>query len=173
MKYVKILAATAIAFSATFASAQTTTNRVAAEKDWSVFVAEGPKECFAVTAPKSTVNSRGGQVVQGVVRSDIRLFVFYRPGSNVKGQVAFTGGYTFASGKAVTLDIDGQKFTLSSKGEWAWPASAAEDAKIVAAMKRGSNATISAQSGRPTFTKDTFSLSGFTKAVGIAAQNCG
>ncbi len=171
MKYIKIAAAAAVALSATFASAQVTTNRVAAEKDWSVFVAQNPKECFAVTQPQETVNTRGGQVVS-VNRGDIRFFVFYRPGANVKGQVAFTGGYPFAEGRGVTLDVDGQKFTLSAKGEWAWPADASSDAKIVAAMKRGAKATITAQSGRGTNTKDTFSLSGFTKAVSTAAQNC-
>ncbi len=171
MTYTKFALTAALAISATFATAQVTTNRVAAEKDWSVFVAENPKECFAVTQPKETVNTRGGQVVS-VTRSDIRFFVFYRPGANVKGQVAFTGGYPFAEGRGVTLDVDGSKFTLSAKGEWAWPASAEEDAKIVNAMKRGASATITAQSGRGTVTKDTFSLSGFTKAVTTAAQNC-
>lgn len=172
MKYFKIIATVAGVLSASIVAAQETANRVAAEKDWSVFVADNPKECFAVTQPMETVNTRDGKVVQ-VTRSDIRFFVFYRPGANVKGQVAFTGGYSFATGRAVVLEVDGGKYNLSAKGEWAWPASAEEDAKIVAAMKRGAKAVITAQSGRGTKTKDTFSLQGFTKAVGIAGQNCG
>mgnify|MGYP000275956174 CR=1 FL=1 len=50
-------------------------------------------------------------------------------------------------------------------GEWAWPASENDDAQIIAAMKRGVNAVLSARSSRGTTTKDTFSLLGFTAAV--------
>ena len=49
---------------ATTASAQAqSTNRVAAETDWSVFVENEPKECWGVSAPKESVNTRDGRVV--------------------------------------------------------------------------------------------------------------
>ncbi len=48
----------------------------------------------------------------------------------------------------------------------------ADDAKIVTALKRGTNAILSARSGRGTLTKDTFSLSGFTAAVEDAEKRC-
>jgi hypothetical protein len=50
------------------------TNRVAAKTDWSVFVDDDPKECWGVTAPKETVNTRDGRVV--ACAGDILLFVF-------------------------------------------------------------------------------------------------
>ena len=100
------------------ASAQETSNRVAAKTDWSVFVESDPKECWAVTAPKETVNTKGGNVVS-VRRGQILLFVFHRPGTEVKGQVAFTGGYPFAKDRQITLNIDGVDFELSVDGEWA------------------------------------------------------
>ena len=166
-----LLVCAAFAMTGSFAAAQESTNRVAAETDWSVFVDEGPKECWAVSAPKETVNTRNGQVVS-VNRSEILLFVFDRPSAGVKGQVTFTGGYPFASGRPVTLQIDGQTFNMSTKGEWAWPPSSADDAKIVAAMRRGSKAILTAQSSRGTKTVDTFSLLGFTAASTKASQLC-
>ena len=146
-------------------------NRVAANTDWSVFVEDDPKECWGVSAPKETTNSRDGQVVE-VRRGDILLFVFYRPGASVAGQVAFTGGYPFASGSTAQLRIAGTNFDLFTEGEWAWPATPEEDARVVAAMKRGADATIVARSGRGTRTEDKFSLLGFTAAVEEAARRC-
>ena len=148
------------------------TNRVAAKTDWSVFVEDNPTECWSVSAPRETVNTRGGRVV-AVRRGDILLYVFYRPDAGVKGQVTFTGGYPFAKGSTVTLGISGNTFELFTEGEWAWPASPADDAKIITAMKRGAEATLTARSSRGTETKDTFSLLGFTAAVEDAETRCG
>ncbi|MFC6688564.1 invasion associated locus B family protein [Jhaorihella thermophila] len=153
------------------AAQEKSSNRVAAKTDWSVFVEENPKECWAVSAPKKTVNTRNGRVV-AVRRGDILLFVFYRPEAKVKGQVTFTGGYPFAKGSTVNLDIGGTEFELFTDGEWAWPATSADDAKIIAAMKRGTNAVLTARSQRGTQTKDTFSLLGFTAAVEDAEKRC-
>lgn len=148
------------------------TNQVAAKTDWSVFVEDNPTECWGVSTPKETVNTRDGRVV-AVNRGQILLMVFYRPSAGAKGQVAFTGGYPFASGSTVNVDISGNTFELFTEGEWAWPATTADDAKIINAMKRGANAVLTARSGRGTNTKDTFSLLGFTAAVEDAAKRCG
>ena len=168
-----MIAGLCVAGMATSAIAQqaTSTNRVAAKTDWSVFVEDDPTECWSVSAPKETVNTRGGRVVS-VRRSDILLFVFYRPNAEVKGQITFTGGYPFASGSTVNLAVDGNEFELFTEGEWAWPATAADDAKIVTAMKRGSEAVLTARSERGTQTKDTFSLLGFTAAIEDAEKRC-
>ena len=157
----------------TGAAAQTqSTNQVAAKTDWSVFVEDNPTECWGVSTPKETVNTRDGRVV-AVNRGQILLMVFYRPSAGAKGQVAFTGGYPFASGSTVRVDISGTTFELFTEGEWAWPATTGDDAKIISAMKRGANAVLTARSGRGTTTKDTFSLLGFTAAVEDAAKRCG
>ncbi|NNE52895.1 MAG: hypothetical protein HKN30_10895 [Sulfitobacter sp.] len=148
------------------------TNRVAAKTDWSVFVEDNPTECWSVSTPKETVNSRDGRVV-AVNRGQTLLMVFYRPSAGAKGQVAFTGGYPFASGSTVTMNISGNSFELFTEGEWAWPATVEDDAKIITAMKRGADAVVSGRSGRGTSTKDTFSLLGFTAAVEDAAKRCG
>ena len=147
------------------------TNRVAAKTDWSVFVEDNPTECWSVSTPKETVNSKDGRVV-AVNRGQTLLMVFYRPSAGAKGQVAFTGGYPFASGSTVNLDIGGTEFELFTEGEWAWPATTADDNQIINAMKKGADAVLSGRSGRGTNTKDTFSLLGFTAAVEDAAKRC-
>jgi hypothetical protein len=155
---------------ATGALAQVSTNRVAANTDWSVFVEEDPKECWGVTAPKETVNTKDGQAVS-VRRGDILLFVTYRPGV-AEGEVSFSGGYPFASGSTVSLDIGGTAFELFTEGEWAWSGSKEDDAKIIAALKSGASAVLTGRSGRGTQTKDTFSLLGVSAALDEAKKRC-
>jgi hypothetical protein len=160
----------ALALSAGLGAAQESTNRVAANTDWSVFVEENPKECWGVSAPKETVNTKDGQPV-AVRRGDILLFVTYRPGQS-EGEVSFTGGYPFAGGSTVEVDIGGTKFELFTDGEWAWSASTDDDTKIIGALKGGSSAVLSARSGRGTQTRDTFSLNGISAALDEAAKRC-
>lgn len=147
------------------------TNRVGANTDWSVFVEGDPKECWAVSQPKETVNTRDGRVV-AVRRGDILMFVTWRPSAGVAGEVAFTGGYPFAPDSTVSLDISGTTFELPVDGEWAYPASPEQDAQIVAAMKQGAQAVVVGRSSRGTTTTDTFSLLGFTASVEDAAARC-
>lgn len=153
------------------ALAQESTNRVAAKTDWSVFVEQDPAECWSVSAPKESVNTRDGRVV-AVRRGDILLFVTFRPSDQVIGEISFTGGYPFAQGSTVTLEIGDTTFELFTDGEWAWPATASDDAKITTTMKRGTNAILTARSSRGTITKDTFSLLGFTAAIDEAERRC-
>ena len=155
----------------TAVSAQEVTNRVAADTDWAVFEGESPKECWAVTAPKETVNIRDGRQVS-VRRGDILLFVTWRPEQNIAAEVSFTGGYPFAEGSTATLDIGGTTFELFTEGEYAWPATPADDQKIVTALKRGANAVITARSARGTQTQDTFSLLGATAMIEDAERRC-
>ena len=149
--------------------AQESTNVVATEGDWTVFAGSNPKECWAVSPPKSTVNSKDGQPVE-VQRGAIRLYVAYRPGA--AGEVSFTGGYPFKPGSTVAVDIGGNKFDLFTEGENAWTGSTSEDAKLIAALRAGASATLTAMSSRGTKTVDTFSLSGITAATNAAKSNC-
>jgi hypothetical protein len=171
MKFPKTLAVcSALMLSAVPLSAQqVSTNVVASETAWSVF--EETQGCWAVATAKESVNRRDGRVV-AVRRGDILLYVTYVPSQNVSGQVSFTGGYPFKEDSAITVDVDGTKFEFFVEGEWAWTKSKEDDAKVIAAMKRGSTAIVSAQSSRGTQTADTFSLLGFTAATEEAAKRC-
>lgn len=166
----RVIGAALIAATLPFAvMAQESDNRVAVTSDWNVFTEEEPKECWGVTVPKESVNTRDGQPVS-VRRGDILLFVTFRPGQ--AGAVSFTGGYPFASGSTVQMDVDGNTYDLFTDGEWAWPASVEADAQLLAAMKAGATAILTARSDRGTQTRDTFSLRGFTAAMTEAENRC-
>ncbi|WP_298968711.1 invasion associated locus B family protein [uncultured Roseobacter sp.] len=162
----------AFALTGMAAQAQGQSSNLVAEKtDWGVYEDNDPKECWSVSVPTETVNTREGRVV-AATRGQILLMVFFRPGSGANAQVTFTGGYPFASGSKVNVEIGGTSYVLFTDGEWAWPEDSAEDEKIVAAMKRGADAVVTGLSSRGTTTKDTFSLRGFTAALEEAQTRC-
>ena len=149
---------------------QQTSNRVAAKNDWSVFVENSPKECWGVSSPKESNNTKDGKKVD-VRRGDVLLFVTFRQGK--AGEVSFMGGYPFASGSTVQAEVNnGQKFTLFTDGEGAWAGSPEDDAKIITALKSGADVTLTAKSGKGTQTQDKFSLMGFTAAMDEAQKRC-
>ena len=150
--------------------AQDSTNVIGSEGDWTIFSASSPKECWAVSAPKSTQNLDSSGKPKEVARGDIRLYVAYRPGQS--GEVSFSGGYPFAPDSAVEVNIGGNVFKLFTDGESAWTGSPSDDAKLVAALRGGSSAVITGRSARGTVTKDTFSLAGITAATNKAQAAC-
>lgn len=166
-----VLALALIGAAGTLGAQEQSTNRVEAFTAWSVFEETDPKQCWSVSSPEETVNTRDGRVV-AVRRGDILLFISYIPGEDVSGQVSFTGGYPFRDGSTVALEVGGSTFELFTDGEMAWAASQDQDREIIAAMKRGADAVLTAVSSRGTQTKDTFSLYGFTAAVEEAEQRC-
>lgn len=153
------------------ATAQDSTNRVFQQTDWSVFVEENPTQCWIVASPDETVNTKGGRVV-AVTRGDILMFVSYWPSEGKRGEVSFTGGYPFKEGTNVQLLIADTTYELFTTGETAWALTPDDDAKIIAAMKRGAQAVVTGVSARDTVTKDTFSLLGFTASLEEAEKRC-
>ena len=169
--FVSVIATSAAIIASPVVAQETSTNRVGAETDWSVFVEENPKQCWIVSAPKETVNRKDDRIV-AVRRGEILRYVSYWPEEQIAGQVSFTGGYPFAEGSTVTMDISGTSFELFTTGESAWAPSNEDDRKITTAMKRGAQAVIVGRSSRGTVTTDTFSLLGFTAALEDAEKRC-
>ncbi|MGY6633636.1 MAG: invasion associated locus B family protein [Alkalilacustris sp.] len=166
-----IAAAGLLAATTVVAAQDESTNRVAAETDWSVFVEESPRACWSVSSPREWVATRDGNEVQ-VRRGDILFFVTYRPGDNVTGELSYTGGYPFRPDSTVSVEIGNETFQLFTSGDWAWPANPEDDARLMAAMQAGAEAIVTAVSSRGTTTRDTFSLFGFTAAAAEAERRC-
>lgn len=153
------------------ASQELSSNLAAANADWSVYVEDDPRACWAVSAPLETINTRDGTTVE-VRRGDIQLMIAYQPADDVNGQVMFAGGYPFAAGSTVTMTVGDDVFELFTEEGFAWAEDEAADARIIAAMKRGADAVLVGRSGRGTQTQDKFSLIGFTASADAAASRC-
>lgn len=147
---------------------------VEALTDWSVYVDQDPKVCFIVSQPTKSVARRNGQDVT-VSRSEIRFHISVIPGQGVAGEPSFLAGYPLKPDGVVKVEIGSAKFDMfpdtAVNKEYAWT-TPADDAALIAAMRKGSDAVVTGVSARGTTTTDTFSLRGFTAAVKKAMELC-
>lgn len=161
------------AMAAQGAVAQESSNQVAAITDWYVFTEDTPRECWSVSQPKTTKATRSGRdVTKEVRRGEVFLYAAFRPNGGAAGEVAYTGGYPFAAGSTVKIQIGSTSFDLVTQDDWAWAANTTQDAALRTAMKAGEDAVVTARSSRGTVTTDTFSLMGFTAALEEAEKRC-
>ena len=107
-------------------------------------------------------------------RDDVFLIVTHRPDKKSFDVVNVVAGYTYKSTSKPQLTIDKNKAVeLKRHEDTAWAKDSATDAKLVAEMKKGSNAVLLGTSARGTKTTDTFSLKGFSKAYEAINKACG
>jgi len=119
--------------------------------------------CYIVSQPKTSKP-------EATRRDPIFFLVTHRPGDKVRNEVNTIIGYPFRKDSQATLSIDGDDFTLFTKGDGAW--SDAKDAAIVAAMKKGKQMQVKGTSQRGTSTVDTYSLSGVQAAMDKIDELC-
>ncbi len=144
--------------------------RLESKLDWSVFKAEDPTECWSASKPRDSMVTHDGQTAS-VDRGAIMFFVKFRPDST-RAEVSFSGGYSFAPGSIVRMDVEGKQFELIPLDDWAWPKSEKQDAEIIAAMKRATSFVLVSHSAKGIQVQDTFSLRGFSSSIDEAKRRC-
>ncbi|MTI18342.1 hypothetical protein E1162_13945 [Rhodobacteraceae bacterium RKSG542] len=155
----------ALGFSAT-ANAQSP-SLLKQHRDWATYTYTGQngKVCYALSKPTQLLPTDRNH-------GDVYFFVSNRPNERVKNEPSVIVGYNFKEGSTVTADVDGKKFNLFTKGDGAWVQNAAEEQRLISAMKAGRSMTVTGASSRGTQTSYTFSLSGITAAVNDADKSC-
>lgn len=142
---------------AAFAQAPT---RIKQHNAWGAYThnSGGGKICYVLSIPtqKEPADRDHG---------DVFFMVAKHPNQNNNLEPQFTVGYPFADDSKVTLDIDGKKFSMFTKGSNAWMENPSEEPTVVAAMKAGSKMSVSGQSRRGTVTSYSYSLSGITASL--------
>lgn len=148
-----------IAFSTLAASAQTPT-RLNQFNSWGTYSYDnsGSKVCYALSTPTAM---RPAEVNHG----DIFFLVSQKPNQAGAFEPQVVMGYPMREGSRVTVDVDGTDFTMFVRGESAWIENAADEPKLVAALRAGSAMSVEAVSQRGTATSYTYSLSGVTAAI--------
>ncbi len=147
---------------------------VGSETDWSVYVADSPKECFIVSKPTGWSAQRDGAAVT-VNRGDIRFYISIIPGESIDNEPSFLAGYPLNQDATVQMKIKDASFNLYPNAdistEYAWPRPE-DDAGLITAMRGGAEAKVIGTSARGTITTDVFSLIGFTAAYAKAEEMC-
>lgn len=165
----KILAGILLGFLTGLAPALAATPKLlGSSREWDAFTAGDGKEksCYLRSAPSKSLPAEAK-------RGEIYLFVTHRPAGKVVNEVSFIAGYAYKPDSKVTAAAGDRKFTLFTEGDGAWLENPGDDAKLVAAMKQGSNLVITGTSARGTNTTDTISLAGFTAALKSIDKACG
>ncbi|WP_316165393.1 MULTISPECIES: invasion associated locus B family protein [unclassified Bradyrhizobium] len=136
---------------------------------WGAYTAApaGKKVCFALAKPISSKTSPPNRP-----RDPAYAFVSSRPSEKVFNEVSIMIGYAAKPGSDSTLEVGGASYAMYTQGDGLWIKNAAEEERLVEAMRRAPDAVVKAVSAKGTETVDTFSLKGLSQALDRIAQDC-
>lgn len=136
---------------------------------WGAYVAtpSGKKVCFALAKPSSSKTNPANRP-----RDPGYAFVSTRPAEKVTNEVSIMIGYQIKPGSDSTLSIGNAHYAMYAQGDGLWIKNAAEEDRLIDAMRKGADATVKATSSKGTETTDVFSLKGLSQALDKVAQAC-
>ena len=136
---------------------------------WGAYAAtpNGKKLCFALAKPSSSKTNPPNRP-----RDPAYAFISTRPAEKVVNEVSIMIGYVLKPGSESTLDVGGASYAMYTQGDGLWIKNAAEEERMVDAMRKAADVTIRGVSSKGTETTDVFSLKGLSQALDRVAQDC-
>ena len=136
---------------------------------WGAYSAmpNGKKVCFALAKPSSSKTNPPNRP-----RDPAYAFVSTRPAEKVVNEVSIMIGYTLKPGSESTLEVGGGSYAMYTQGDGLWIKNAAEEERMVEAMRKSADVVVKGVSAKGTETTDTFSLKGLSQALDRLAQDC-
>jgi invasion protein IalB len=136
---------------------------------WGAYTAtpNGKRVCFALAKPSSSKTTPPNRP-----RDPAYAFVSTRPSEKVFNEVSVMIGYALKPGSESTLEVGGGSYAMYTQGDGIWIKNAAEEERLVEAMRRSADVTIKAVSAKGTETVDVFSLKGLSQALDRIATDC-
>ena len=86
--------------------------------------------------------------------------------------IQIEAGYKYNLDKKINVKIDNANYDFYSTEDSSETAWTNDDQKIIYAMKKGLELTLTGESARGTITNDVYTLKGFTNAVNQLNQDC-
>jgi hypothetical protein len=136
---------------------------------WGAYTAtpNGKRVCFALAKPSSSKTNPPNRP-----RDPAYAFVSTRPAEKVTNEVSVMIGYTLKPGSESTLEVGGASYSMYTQGDGLWIKNAAEEERMVDAMRKAGDVTVKGVSAKGTETIDTFSMKGLAQALDKLAQDC-
>ena len=136
---------------------------------WGAYTAtpNGKKVCFALAKPSSSKTNPPNRP-----RDPAYAFVSTRPAEKVANEVSIMIGYALKPGSESTIEVGGASYAMYTQGDGLWIKNAAEEGRMVDAMRKAPDATVKGVSAKGTETTDVFSLKGLAQALDRLAQDC-
>ena len=136
---------------------------------WGAYSAtpNGKKVCFALAKPSSSKTNPPNRP-----RDPAYAFISTRPAEKVVNEVSIMIGYALKPGSESTLEVGGASYAMYTQGDGLWIKNAAEEERMVEAMRKAADVTVRGISAKGTETTDVFSLKGLSQALDKVAQDC-
>ena len=136
---------------------------------WGAYSAtpNGKKVCFALAKPSSSKTNPPNRP-----RDPAYAFISTRPAEKVVNEVSIMIGYVLRPGSESTLEVGGSSYAMYTQGDGLWIKNAAEEERMVEAMRKAADVTVRGVSAKGTETTDVFSLKGLSQALDRVAQDC-
>jgi hypothetical protein len=144
------------------------TKLLGSEKYWKAYLTKmkTSKTCFITSEPVKTVGKFNKEN-----RGKPYVFV-----TNTKGgtnhEVSIKAGFNFKRNHDVIFNVDGKKTKLFPVDDRAWSESSKTDRYLVQSMRKGKKLIVTGTSSPGNKVMDTYSLSGFTRALRLIDKSC-
>jgi hypothetical protein len=137
--------------------------------DWGAYTATpgGRKICFALAKPAKAASEPPNRP-----RDPAYMFISTRPNEKVSNEVSVVVGYGLKANNDAVVDIGGSKFAMYTQNDGAWIKNAAEEPRLIEALRKGADVVVRGESAKGTKTTDTYSLKGLAQALDRVGQEC-
>src|SRR5579864_7828436 len=137
--------------------------------DWGAYWATpgGKKVCFVIAKPASSQTNPPNRP-----RDPAYLFVSSRPAEKVKDEVSIIFGYGLKPNTDASVQISGASYLMYTQADGAWVKNAAEETRLVDAMRKGQDLRVKGTSAKGTASTDVYSLKGLPQALDRVGQEC-
>lgn len=135
---------------------------------WRAVVADeaGRRSCFVVSTPRARLPAE-------LKRDPGWAFLTLR-GRDLRAGAEFSARFGFPLAETGhVLTIDGTSHRLIARGELAWLADPADEARVYARLRSAREARLEVRSARGNATTDVYDLTGFSAAVDELGRQCG
>ena len=144
-------------------------NLVAQFGEWGAYTATagGKKVCFALAKP-----SKAATTPPNWPRDPPYMFISSRPAEKVKDEVSVIIGYGLKPSTDASIDVGGSSYPMFTQNDGAWIKNPADEARLVDALRKGTDAVVKGTSSRGTSSTDTYPLRGLAQALDRVGQEC-
>jgi hypothetical protein len=155
--------------SATAAAGGTQPSLLGQYGDWGAYTATpgGRKICFALAKPTKASTEPPNRP-----RDPAYMFISTRPTEKVANEVSVVVGYGLKTNNDAVVDVGGTKFSMYTQNDGAWIKNAAEEPRLVEALRKGADVVVRGESMKGTKTTDVYSLKGLAQALDRVSQEC-
>ena len=151
------------------AAAGSSPNLLGQYGEWGAYTATagGKKVCFALAKPNKSATTPPNRP-----RDPPYMFVSSRPSEKVRDEVSIIVGYGFKPNAEASIDVGGSSYPMYTQNDGAWIKNAADEPRLVDALRKGTDAMVKGTSAKGTASTDTYGLRGLAQALDRVGQEC-